>query len=677
MMGYGSENNPNIIQVDISDEISNQLRNASDGNKSDFVNSWWCLPRSLYNDLRGCFYQGGVNREGMMQITKFDLRRRSTETVDLGKYEKDDHNVPAFLFEDDKNPIVAIVRHAKESFVRIRIGSYPHNLKSLEAATEVQLSFPNACTYAHLIRRPTDSYLALLTRCSDGWYVRISFDWGKTWSPARRFHAFSYCTFKQVGHRIKYAITNHPISSVDNEIRYFEIDTVSGDVYDSSLGTPIENLWNGTAVIGSNKPTLVGKVTDPETLRTFDVGRNGSIAAMKFDKTNPQLGGTYGVYRFKNSATWDWEPITHSGIPVGYYQSSYVGGVVFGGNDDSVWLARESSGVWSMENWKKVNGVWGLSETIKLSSDGKLGRPQIPWGAEGTGLFTGIEYWRYATDTYEDYYGDQMVIKTDISENVVASPTLPTVNEIPISSSFQLLTQGSLLLVDAPKWTAGVPNSTVPNLVDGSTLAVVNSLTSADGVAERTSLGGLHVAVSQTSANLGRTLGLDSQAIRDYMAANPNNSYFIALSAVVTRQSTFSVPVSAAHKMFGMWGTSKSDSLNIRPVTNNKVSIVPSAHRTFFTETATPAPLNTPFIVDGSVSKLPSVGTDINLVRFGTGPNADNVSSGLSWILYGAYIEDLTASGRSYDLVSRIFKRDFAPSKFTTDTYTNPSTLVT
>jgi hypothetical protein len=244
---------------------------------------------------------GGVNAVGTIGIGKFDERRNESTWVLLGTYEIDDHNVPAFLIEADRPPLVAIVRHAVEPFVRVRVGAAPYDVESLKTATEIQVPFPGACTYANLIRRPGTSTLALITRNADGWYISVSTNWGNTWSAAVKFTGLAYNTFYQVGKIVHYVTAGHPVTSVNNSVRYIRIDTVSGDIVNAA-GDPVGNLWSFTAAIALASMTCVRQAydTDPgyNTFRTLDVGPSGSVLAMTMLKERPELGGTYGVYRF-------------------------------------------------------------------------------------------------------------------------------------------------------------------------------------------------------------------------------------------------------------------------------------------------------------------------------------------------------------------------------------------
>jgi hypothetical protein len=93
-------------------------------------------------------------------------------------------------------------------------------------------------------------------------------------------------------------------------------------------------------------------------------------------------------------------------------------------------------------------------------------------------------------------------------------------------------------------------------------------------------------------------------------------------------------------------------------------------------ETTTPAPLGQPFVVAGAVSQIPAIGTNPNVVRFGTGRAETSRNTGTSWVLYAAYLEDLTVSGRTYAQAHAAFLDDYPTSVAAGDTWTAPGTLV-
>lgn len=751
---------------------------------SDFVNSWWCAKRSMFSALRQCVYQAGVDAQGTMFITQFDLRRRTADKFRLGTFEADDHNVPAFLLEEDKPPIVAYARHAVENFVRVRIGTARMDLATIPGAAEQQVAFGNATTYVHLLRRPGTDTIALLTRQSDGWWFRVSNDWGATWGTARRLHGNSYCTFNVFDGVAHYVMTTHPISDPNNGIRKMQISLATG-VITNEAGTVLDNLWNfsGT-VIPSASMTYVRQSYDTDaghnTNRVFDVLPDGSVLAMRLLKSAPELGGQYGVYRRATTGAtpssaqspndpqrgWVWEPIVASGVPVGYYQSSYVGGMTAGANSDEVYLAREASGTWSLERWTKAGGTWSLAETLRTRTDGtKLGRPQVPWGAYGTGLVLILDYFRYPENNFGGYYGDQVVLETATRSIVptpdTTPPSTPTGMAAAATADGAVLTwnastgapqaydiyngttrvatvtaltytatglnagqsqpswnvraidkagnqsgvgafptftptaaptrdpilvdNGSLLLVDPTNsfgaWSAGAPadGASIPNLApSGSAIVVASNLTATDGVVERTAKGGLHAIISQSTGAIDRSFKLRSEALRAYMAANPTHAFYISVWLAVTRLSLESPPTSP-HRFVGFVTSGHSDVQGVRLATGNKATVVPSTNRTSVVESATPVALDAPQRITGSHSAINTVGADPTFLLMGNYNNAQ-FNKNASWVLYRAYIEDLTVSLRSAAQIEAIDQQLYSAAfgsggRYNGDTHTAVSTL--
>lgn len=395
---------------------------------SDTINSWWCKPRALYDDMRDRVYFTGVSRTGLMHIGQFDLRRKTARTFPLWAYEADDHLTPAFLIEDDKPPIVIGTRHDQDQVVRIKKGTAPHALDTLGASADI--AFGRSVSYCQIMRQSGTNNLAVFARASDGWWCSRSTDYGTTWGTAFRFYGLGYGTFRKIGNDIHYATTTHPTTVVNNAIRYFKINATTGAITNAA-GTAIDNLWTMTTVMAGTSMTYVRQSYDTDaghnTNRLLDVGHSGSVLAMQFHKSTPELGGVYGVYRYSTTGAsspssgqspdapqrgWTFEPIVASGSPSHYAESSYVGGGEFAGSDNAVWLSRESDGDWFLEKYTKSGGVWSKTETRLTRTDGrKLGRPQVPWGADTNGLVLIGDYHHTDLANYWDYYSDQLLTK--------------------------------------------------------------------------------------------------------------------------------------------------------------------------------------------------------------------------------------------------------------------------
>lgn len=413
---------------------------------ADCCNSWWCNPRTHYNELRDTAWVGGITSQGLVGISVFDLRNNKSDFIRLGYCEKDDHDVPAFLIEDDKPPIVAYTGHASTNYVRFRKGLAPYDVKSLETAEEKQISFVKTdettterCTYSSLLRKPNTNTIALITRRGSALWVRVSNDYGETWQEPYQFTKWLYYgTFTKNGNSVKYVLTTHPTESGNARICTFTISLETGNVIGAD-GTTIANIWdyeNFTSPIALSKTDTV--IEDGNLgFRVFDIASNGNILAMKLlkyqrDESNnfltdtegnyiidtdgtgngaykPELGGIYGYFT-KINGVWSFIEYKHSGVPVGYYVSSYVGGCCFdrsaGGN--VIYVTREENGQWIAERALYNNSAkaWRVINRLQEGNTFKIGRPQFLT----SGKITCCNYYHYATDTYADYYGDQKIL---------------------------------------------------------------------------------------------------------------------------------------------------------------------------------------------------------------------------------------------------------------------------
>jgi hypothetical protein len=128
--------------------------------------------------------------------------------------------------------------------------------------------------------------------------------------------------------------------------------------------------------------------------------------------------------------------------------------------------------------------------------------------------------------------------RSDYAAFPVVTPTSPP----PV----ELLTAGSLLLVDPTHpdgaWASGVPATTVVNrartqaqaaagtgVVGDFDLTVTNTLTGTDGIVERTTRGGLHGIISQTTSAQNRRYTASSAALLAYLAANVTHAYYLSV----------------------------------------------------------------------------------------------------------------------------------------------------
>lgn len=411
---------------------------------ADQVSSWWCRPNCVKDGNR--VHVTGVGDGGQTAVVTYDLGGNTGTKALLRDEADDDHNTPAILVPDDLPPLVAIAGHSAAETIAVRVGAAIGDVASLAAAAETLVDFDGTVSYATLIRKPGTQTVGILTRATissvSGWWMKVSTDWGATWGTAIRITGQEYLTYKLDGAGSAHFVSlpSHPTAASNHSLYYFRVDLTTGYMYNAA-GTrwsTTKEFWTTDTPMPSGNMTRMRQAytTDSpyNTWRVLDIGPDGSILACRFNTATPEDGGQYGVFRFATTGAsaptspdastpddptrgWVWEPIVASGVPVGYNQSAYVGGGVFGESDDAVYLAREASGRWALERWDKhATFGWYVSREIDTKHTIKLGRPLVPWGAEGDGILTAIEYAYYGTGStsYQgEWIGTQVLHRHD------------------------------------------------------------------------------------------------------------------------------------------------------------------------------------------------------------------------------------------------------------------------
>lgn len=266
-----------------------------------------------------------------------------------------------------------------------------------------------------------------------------------------------------------------------------------------------------------------------------------------------------------------------------------------------------------------------------------------------------------------------------------------------------ILSDGSLLLVDFGHSLGKVTNvpdqgSVITNIADDTARRIIGSSASTGLVveaalavnqcrAELTSKGGIHVISAhggQTADGYWRA-AFNAQLLA-YMASNPDHHYFVSLWHRPTRAA---LELSAPQSYFHVGANSGTSSSGI-----------------FHFQGGVPSPTDPMYIgyryasnpsndANASVVGMPRLGIVAPIARRGTTPinvgflgagawgawGSPNRNKAASVVLYRAYVEDLTVSGRSAEAVAEIDKELFARAfseggKFYADTYSNPTAIV-
>jgi len=282
--------------------------------------------------------------------------------------------------------------------------------------------------------------------------------------------------------------------------------------------------------------------------------------------------------------------------------------------------------------------------------------------------------------------------------DLILPGSLVNASSLPIAYKDKILTAGSLLLVEpnhSYNPVSGVPANAavIPNIAweeaaallgsgDATTLAssFSSSFTGTDAFLERSTKGGLHMCVSQVGYTNGRGAAIRaSTAIEAYLQAHPTNNIYLSKWSRITRAASAGSPAESFET--AIWNNS------LGTLSGRNIAFYRSGY-SYTSGRADP----------GNNTVGNTFRNAANASFTGGNPSSGNVrihphswgnyyQSGLSAgnhhpssILYRVYIEDLTASGRSYATVDaldhELWTAAFATGgRYNGDTFTAVSTL--
>jgi hypothetical protein len=281
-----------------------------------------------------------------------------------------------------------------------------------------------------------------------------------------------------------------------------------------------------------------------------------------------------------------------------------------------------------------------------------------------------------------------------------SAPIVPSVD--PIESAGSLYLYEPAHPVEA--WAAGAPThgSTVPNVVGSfaaDLLGVAESavdgavtmagMSGTQGKVERTAKGGLHAIYSQThatniaTANSCYFLLAAPAAIQSYIVANYDNVMYLSLWFNVTRLSPTGKAGNAIHQLVNASGSS----VNYKTYSAQSGTQPASASKREAPYLSGSASTGTKFLNVGVTGHTGTAPGTVNVWPFVVGnvgsmnANTTAKEAAPSVVLYRAYLEDLTVSGRTYADVDAIdhalYTREVLTpgGRYYGDTYTDPATI--
>lgn len=267
---------------------------------------------------------------------------------------------------------------------------------------------------------------------------------------------------------------------------------------------------------------------------------------------------------------------------------------------------------------------------------------------------------------------------------------------------------GALILLDgghsAGGFGVGMPAQATyfPNVAEADALALIGSGTTqtlggqlliggaewAGAAGERTSKGGLHVAVRQDALGLSNGAVVDlGSAIDGYIVANPTHDYYVSLWERVTRAGQVAlVPPLPSLAIVTFSGSATGNYLAIFDQVNSNPTISPP--RLGARTAGVPPNTDGDIFRSIGVSQITGAftgGVATSVIPWGSmgawaGLLSATPAASLSRIFYRMYIEDLTVSGRTYAEVDAIdyslWQEAFAEGgRFYDDTWTEPAVL--
>jgi len=265
-----------------------------------------------------------------------------------------------------------------------------------------------------------------------------------------------------------------------------------------------------------------------------------------------------------------------------------------------------------------------------------------------------------------------------------------------------ILSDGSLLLVDfghSLGRVAAVPGqgSVITNIADDTARRIIGSNASTGLVveaaladkqcrAELTAKGGIHVISAHTGQTAdGYWRAAFNAQLLAYMASNPNHHYFVSLWHRPTRAALEAAAPQSYFHVGSASGTSASSIFHFQGGLPNPVDVANFDLR----YASDPNNDSVASVVGkarlGIVAPTSRRGSAaINNGYLGAGSwgawGSANRNKAASVVLYRAYVEDLTVSGRSADTVAAIDKSLWAAAfaaggKFYGDTFTDPNSI--
>jgi hypothetical protein len=371
--------------------------------------SWWVRPRSFYKS--GSNYFTSIQQgDGDAYIHKYDGTTTTSVNTRIfsGAGSRDEHNAPSIL---DVGDGILCVSHPRNSSV-FSVKKYDYNLSLLNDYGDLNsgAGFSQA-NYSQLYKFGNRILMFCREDLTD-WAVTWSDDGGATWTAHKKIlTSLSSSKLYMLGmkndDKVTFGIYLHPDSTTSNKFKSIELDGVTGDI--TEAGVSKGNLYDaGFASIDFDSLTTVFQPLNTGGMRLLDISASNGVLNVLY--SDFQTDKEEGQYKFKKINIADLS-ITTSTTICNHGRdvySTYFGGAYFKQTDNGVWsntifLAREESGIWYVEEYN-FNGST-FSKTMDIDSLNatndylSLTRPEPPFNSNLGGIKCIYQKGDYTTDT--------------------------------------------------------------------------------------------------------------------------------------------------------------------------------------------------------------------------------------------------------------------------------------
>jgi hypothetical protein len=391
---------------------------------SDNIYTWWVRPlAAVYG---GELYYGGVSRAGAQKVNKV-ASDGSLSSFTLATHEADDHDAPSVIRVPNGKILAMYTRHNLDSTIRYRISSSANDISAF--AAEATLTGSSFVSYTQTWVDSADRIHLLYRVGNDSWAHRYSDNNASTWSSEKIIldsgsDQIYIGSTLYGGSTIRVAIAGNPISAVDKNLYYAEIDTITGDMA-SPGGASQVNLYDGSAAAAPSDFEVA--FTPASNVRLLDIG-SASDPQILFTTFSTTLNAEYREAR-RTGGSWAATTVVDAGSPIenpvgGNY---YFAGMAATSDVNSIYVIREDATTrnWPMERYT-YSGSWSVAETV-LTGDWRLYaenyRPIVPYNANASFPVISLrgEYQVYvdefATDIVLDPSGEPTYSATVLHSN--------------------------------------------------------------------------------------------------------------------------------------------------------------------------------------------------------------------------------------------------------------------